>query len=130
MVLLFSTSLSFIGLVSAVFGVAYTQYTTTRPDYDRDNMQSWTCRWVNGASSAEKLFTNGLADIAAPAGFKRVCNETHVGFSLLGILVGLKTLVVISTGLCAWLEVKMKGLERSSVRGGYAEKDVPGQRFI
>lgn len=93
-------------------------------------MQSWTCRWVAGAKDADKLFTNGLADIAAPGGFKRVCMETHVGFSLLAILICLETVVLLMTGLCAWMELMMRKSERTSEGGGIGEKIGPSRRVF
>jgi len=128
-VVLFSTSLSIIGLAGSVFGVAYSTSITSRSGYDRDNIQSWTCRWVDGAADAEKLFANGLAAIMAPEGFKRVCMETHVGFSLLAILICLETVVLVVTGLCAWLEVRMRRSEKGLVGGELGEKGVTGRRF-
>lgn len=127
--ILLSTSLSVLGLAASIFGVAYTTNITNADGYDRDDIQSWTCRWVDGAADANKLFTNGLAGIAYPAGFKRVCRETHAGFNLLAILIGLETVLVVVTGLSAWMEVKMRRAERVGGVNGSAEKDMAGRRF-
>ncbi len=94
-------------------------------------MQSWTCRWYDGAVDVNKLFTNGLAGLSAPAGFKRVCTETHVGFSLLAILICLETVVLVVTALCVWLKLKMRRLETAVVEsGGFDEKEESGRGFF
>lgn len=113
---LFSIFFAILGLAGSIFGVAYTSYITSHQGYNRDNIQSWTCRWVDGAANADKLFPNGLAAIAAPAGYKRICMETHVGFTLLAILICLETLLLVVTGLCAWMEVRIRRSERDSDR--------------
>ena len=93
-------------------------------------MQSWACRWYDGAVDVNKLFTNGLAGLSAPAGFKRVCMESHVGFSLLAILICLETVVLVVTGLCVWLEVRMRRVETGVVGSGeFDEKEGSGRRF-
>lgn len=102
---------------------------TSRPGYARDNMQSWTCRWVVGAAEVEKLFANGLAGISAPQGFKRVCMETHVGFTLGAILICFETVVLVVTGLCAWMQIRMRRSEQSLVVSDLNEKDMPSRRF-
>jgi hypothetical protein len=84
---------------------------------------------VGGAAEVDRLFTNGLAGIAAPQGFKRVCMESHVGFSLLSILICLEALVLVVTGLCAWMEIKIRRVERNLVGSGQDEKEVAGRRF-
>lgn len=84
---------------------------------------------MDGAADANQLFTNGLAGISAPAGFKRVCMETHFGFSLLAILICLETVVLVVTGLCAWMELKMRRGERNLAGSGFDEKDMLGRRF-
>ncbi len=127
--ILLSTSLSVVGLAASVVGVAYTTHITNADGYDRDDIQSWTCRWVDGAADANKLFTNGLAGIAYPSGFKRVCRETQAGFNLLAILIGLETVLVAVAGLGAWMEVRMRRAERDGGVDGFGEKDMAGRRF-
>jgi len=128
-VVLVSLSLSIIGLAGAIFGVAYSSHLTSSGGAGRDSIQSWTCGLVDGAAEAGRLFPNGLAGLSAPAGFKRVCMETHVGFNLLAILICVETVVLAGTGLCAWLELKMRRDETGMVGGEFDEKDMPGRRF-
>lgn len=93
-------------------------------------MQSWTCRWYDGAVNVDKLFTNGLAGLSAPAGFKRVCMESHVGFSLSAILICLETVVLVVTALCVWLELRMRRVQQDGVgSGGFEEKERSDRRF-
>lgn len=126
---LFSVSLAVIGLGGAIFGVAYSTHITNRPDNDRDTIQSWTCRWVDGAADVKKLFANSMAAIAAPQGFGRVCTESHAGFSLLVTLICLQTVVLVLTGLCAWMDVKMRRAQRELADDDVEEKDMPDGSF-
>lgn len=73
----------------------------------------------------DKLFANGMAAISAPQGFKRVCTESHVGFSLLAILICFETVLVVLTGLCAWMEIQSRRLEQGFAGGDVDEKDTP-----
>jgi hypothetical protein len=124
-----SISLAIIGLAASVFGVVYTTYTTSRQDYNRENIQSWTCRWVDGAANADKLFSKGLAAISAPEGFRRVCMEMHAGFALLCVLVGLEALVMSLAGVRLWTGIKARRAERNSVEGRMDEKGGSPRRF-
>jgi hypothetical protein len=127
---LVSVSLSIIGLAGAVFGVAYSSHLSSSSGGNaRDTIQSWTCGLVDGAAEADRLFPNGLAGLSAPAGFKRVCMETHVGFNLMAILICVETVVLVVTGLCAWLELKVRREETGMVGSEFDEKDMPGRRF-
>jgi hypothetical protein len=128
LVILVSVSLSIVGLAGAVFGVAYSSHLTSRDNGGRDTIQSWTCGLVDGAAEAGRLFPNGLAGLAAPAEFKRVCREMYVGFNLLAILICVETVVMVVTGLCAWLELKMRREETEMVGREFDEKDMPGRR--
>lgn len=132
MVILLSLSVSILGLAGAVFGIAYATYISSRPGDERDDLTSWTCRWVDGAERVDRMFENGLAELAAPQGFKRVCVETKVGFVLLAVLVGVESLVVILTGLRAWVEVRVRRGERDDGEEGdgvvdYGEKGGVGR---
>jgi hypothetical protein len=126
---LVSVSLSIVGLAGAVFGVAYSSHLTSSGGAGRDTIQSWTCGLVDGAAEANRLFPNGLAGLSAPAGFKRVCMETHAGFNLLAFLICVEAVVPVVTGLCAWLELKMRREETGLVGSKFDEKDEPGRRF-
>lgn len=56
--------------------------------------------------------------------------ESHVGFSLLAILICLQTVVLVVTGLCVWLEVRMRRVETGVVGSGECdEKAGSGRRF-
>ena len=55
--------------------------------------------------------------------------ETHVGFSLLAILICLETLVLVLTGFCAWMEVRLRRSERDLAGCAFGEKDARGRRF-
>lgn len=113
--------------------MAYTASIRNGAGYERDDIQSWTCRWVDGAANVNKLFENGLAGIAYPTGFQRVCKETHWAFNLSAVLICMEMIVVVVTGLCAWMEVKLRKMEGDDEVSGFGEKepqtDVDGRTF-
>jgi hypothetical protein len=75
---------------------------------DRDTIESWTCRWYEGAVSHPNASSigNGGA-ITPPAGFERLCFESHTSFDLtvLNVILGVGAIGLSAAGY--WLERKI-----------------------
>lgn len=110
-----------IGLAAAIFGVSFAAVVRQSRNNGSDDIQSWTCRWADGAREVQQMFPDGLAGLAAPRNFERVCSETKAGFDLLAALIALQGLVVVTTALCTWTEVKKRNLEKRVV---FSEKTL------
>lgn len=56
-----------------------------------ETLNSWTCKWKGGSKDAQP-----------PIYFAPDCAETHVGFVLLGALVGLELLMGVVAAVSVW----------------------------
>jgi len=102
---------AFLSIVAAISATGYSAhiYATTgagNNSNSRDTIQSWTCRWYDGANAHS---TTSAGGIKAPTGFGRLCSESHAAFdiTIAAILFELAALALGGVGF--WLEKKMRG---------------------
>ncbi|KAK5554997.1 hypothetical protein LTR46_007201 [Exophiala xenobiotica] len=115
---------SFTGLVLCLFAIPFnTALTNPSERRTRESLQSWTCKFSDGASK----FTSDakslqipvyLSDgVPVPAGFKRLCMESQVG---VGFMVAVLVLEVVSCavgGAGILLETKMAKARKARYAG-------------
>ena len=110
--------LSFSSLVAATVatGLSAHIYATTGAGHNsnsRDTIQSWTCRWYDGASADSVTSAAGTAPvgnnggITPPTGFARLCWESHAAFDIVAVTVFLEFMALALGGVGVWLERKM-----------------------
>jgi hypothetical protein len=107
-------AISLLGLVASAFSTGYSAniYSASGADH-RDTIQSWTCRWYEGATDNSMVQTNGTVSlgtngvISPPAGFGKLCLESHAAFDILVLTLILEVgSVALSVATC-WLEKKL-----------------------
>ncbi len=115
---------SFVGLVLCLFAIPFnTALTTPSEHHARESLQSWTCKFSDGASK----FTSDakslqipvyLSDgVPVPAGFERLCMESQVavGFMVAVLVLELVSCAVGGAGIL--LENKMAKARKARYAG-------------
>lgn len=89
---LLSSAIGLASLVTAIAGLAFAVY---RPSAsyptgftNGETIHSWTCKW-----ESLKGVNNTTTDLEAPSDFSRICTDTHAGFILMAVLIGLEVLM-------------------------------------
>lgn len=105
---------SLVGLVLCIFAIPFNTSLTDPSDHHaRDSLQSWTCKFSDGAakfnSDAKSLqipvyLASGMP---IPAGFKRLCKESQVGVGLLVAVMVLEAVSCVVGGVGIVLERRM-----------------------
>lgn len=113
-----ATITSVLGFTAAIFGVVYSahlQNTSSTYGTRRDTIPTWTCRWSKGVSAAEIAAISGTqqaAGVMAPAGFSRLCTESHAAFDILALLICFEAAAVGLAGVGWVLERKVRAARR------------------
>ncbi|KIX07304.1 uncharacterized protein Z518_01957 [Rhinocladiella mackenziei CBS 650.93] len=105
---------SVVGLVLCLFAIPFNLLLVNpSTDHPRESLQSWTCKFSNGASQftsdARSLqipvyITNGMP---IPAGFKRLCTESQVSVGLMIAVLALEVASCAVAVMGCYLEKKV-----------------------
>jgi hypothetical protein len=101
--------LTFLSLVASAVATGYSAhiYATTgagNNSNSRDTLQSWTCRWYDGAGAHSGTNNSG---ITPPMGFRRLCLESHAAFDIVVVAVFFEAAALALGGVGFCLERKM-----------------------
>jgi uncharacterized protein YodC (DUF2158 family) len=110
--------LTFLSLVASAVATGYSAhiYATTgagNNSNSRDTLQSWTCRWYDGAGAHSGTSAAGTASvgnnsgITPPMGFRRLCLESHAAFDIVVVAVFFEAAALALGGVGFCLERKM-----------------------
>ncbi|KAK4943390.1 hypothetical protein LTR10_017064 [Elasticomyces elasticus] len=128
------TAVSAVGVILCLFAIPFnTLHTDPSTHHSRDSLQSWTCKFADGAAKFNSdalalqlpVFMSG--GVPVPAGFKRLCMESKVG---LGLMVAVFVLEIASCavgGAGMMLEKQMHEARKARYANNEKDEDeIPG----
>ncbi|KAI1620494.1 hypothetical protein EDD37DRAFT_153353 [Exophiala viscosa] len=128
------TGVSVVGVVLCLFAIPFnTLRTDPSTHHQRDSLQSWTCKFSDGAA---KFNSDALAlqipvylssGVPIPAGFKRLCMESKVSLGLIVAVFVLEVASCVVGGVGMMLEKKMHDARKARYANNEKDEDeIPG----
>ncbi|KAK5047733.1 hypothetical protein LTR84_006398 [Exophiala bonariae] len=121
---IFFAASSLVGLVLGIFALAFNlSLTNPSAKHQRDSLQSWTCKFADGAqkfdadASQLKIPVYLNDGMTIPAGFKRLCDESVVSVGLVVALLVLEVMGCAVAGVGILLERRMAEKRRNRYYG-------------
>ena len=103
-----------LGLAGAAFAAGYgVAIYTHNEQYGRETLMSWTCQWERGVDANAITALAGTAPvgqnggISPPAGFGRMCKESHAAFDIALAATVMEILALVISAMGWWMQSRL-----------------------